>query len=99
VISSVPEFKNNPSATNNRNGDDISFYLMRLLCNDFEGAHTNTNLGRSECCRIHTGVNTILGDHLEASSAADVSFWPIHPTLERLLHYKMYTTSDHSSTA
>jgi hypothetical protein len=25
------------------------------------------------------------GDHLEAASAADPSFWPIHPTLERLI--------------
>jgi hypothetical protein len=30
----------------------------------------------------------ILGDHIESSSASDVSFWPIHPTLERLLIYK-----------
>ena len=28
------------------------------------------------------------GEHIEAASPADVSFWPIHPTLERLLQYK-----------
>lgn len=28
------------------------------------------------------------GDQLEASSAVDVSFWPVHPTLERLWAYK-----------
>lgn len=28
------------------------------------------------------------GDHLEAASAAEASFWPIHPTLDRLLQYK-----------
>uniref|UniRef100_A0A7S2W4W4 Tyrosinase copper-binding domain-containing protein n=1 Tax=Rhizochromulina marina TaxID=1034831 RepID=A0A7S2W4W4_9STRA len=29
------------------------------------------------------------GDHLEAASPAEASFWPIHPTLERLVHYKL----------
>lgn len=28
------------------------------------------------------------GDHLESASPADPSFWPIHPTLERLLQVK-----------
>lgn len=30
----------------------------------------------------------LLGEQIEASSPADISFWTIHPTLERLLHYK-----------
>ena len=28
------------------------------------------------------------GDHLESASPSDPSFWPIHPTLERLLQAK-----------
>ena len=28
------------------------------------------------------------GDHLEAASPIEASFWPIHPTVERLMHYK-----------
>lgn len=28
------------------------------------------------------------GDHLEAGSPIEASFWPIHPTLDRLLQYK-----------
>jgi hypothetical protein len=32
------------------------------------------------------GFKVFGGDHLESSSPADPSFWPIHPTLERLLH-------------
>jgi len=28
------------------------------------------------------------GDHLEAASPVEASFWPIHPTLDRLLQYK-----------
>lgn len=34
------------------------------------------------------GYKIFGGDHLESASAADPSFWPIHPTLERLLHAK-----------
>jgi hypothetical protein len=30
-----------------------------------------------------------VGDHVESASPADPSFWPIHPTLERILHGKM----------
>mmetsp|Transcript_8163 Transcript_8163/g.9736 ORF Transcript_8163/g.9736 Transcript_8163/m.9736 type:complete len:649 (+) Transcript_8163:73-2019(+) len=30
-----------------------------------------------------------VGEHIEGNSAFDVSFWPIHTTLERLLQYKM----------
>lgn len=29
------------------------------------------------------------GDQLEAASPVDISFWPIHPTIERLLQYKI----------
>lgn len=28
------------------------------------------------------------GDHLEAASPAEASFWPIHPSIDRLLQYK-----------
>ena len=28
------------------------------------------------------------GDHLEAASPVEASFWPIHPTLDRLFQYK-----------
>jgi hypothetical protein len=32
------------------------------------------------------GYKIFGGDHLESASPADPSFWPIHPTLERLAH-------------
>ena len=35
------------------------------------------------------GYRNFAGDHLEAASAADPSFWPIHPTLERLYQAKL----------
>lgn len=33
-------------------------------------------------------AGVLIGDHLEASSAFDISFWPIHPTIERLWQWK-----------
>jgi len=30
----------------------------------------------------------VMGDSLESASPADVSFWPTHPTVERLTHWK-----------
>ena len=32
------------------------------------------------------------GDHLEAASTVEASFWPIHPTLDRLIQYKDMVT-------
>jgi hypothetical protein len=32
------------------------------------------------------------GDHLEAASPVEASFWPIHPTIDRLLQYKDLAT-------
>lgn len=37
------------------------------------------------------GHKVFSGDHLEAGSPSDPSFWPIHPNLERLLHAKLMT--------
>jgi hypothetical protein len=36
-----------------------------------------------------TGYKIYYGDHLESSSAVDPSFWPIHPTQERMLQAKL----------
>jgi len=33
-------------------------------------------------------ANIVDGDQLEASSPADISFWPIHPTMERIWQFK-----------
>ena len=35
------------------------------------------------------GPKIFAGDHLESASPADPSFWPVHPTLERLYQAKM----------
>jgi len=34
------------------------------------------------------GWRVFVGDHLESASPSDPSFWPVHPTLERLMHAK-----------
>ena len=34
------------------------------------------------------GYKIFVGDHLESSSPADPSFWPIHGTVEKLIHLK-----------
>ncbi|KAH8059486.1 hypothetical protein JL720_13843 [Aureococcus anophagefferens] len=39
------------------------------------------------------------GDQLEASSPVDVSFWPVHPTLERLYMYKALLGASENATA
>lgn len=35
------------------------------------------------------GYKIFVGDHLESASPSDPSFWPIHPTMERLLQAKL----------
>jgi hypothetical protein len=34
------------------------------------------------------GYKVFVGDHLESASTSDPSFWPMHPTLERLVQLK-----------
>ena len=40
-------------------------------------------------------AHVVTGDHIESSSAYDISFWPIHPTLERLFQYKVLSGNFH----
>jgi len=44
------------------------------------------------------GAKIFVGDHVESASPADPSFWPIHPTLDRLLHAK-YISGGFDSTS
>lgn len=52
-------------------------------------------IGLNEGPNSTTVINRVLcetpfwpGDQLEAASPVDISFWPIHPTIERLLQYR-----------
>jgi len=64
--------------------DEMSKY--QSLFSSFDDA---THFQSAQMVRkVFCDSTILLGDHGDASSASDVSFWPIHPTLERLLHYK-----------
>jgi hypothetical protein len=49
---------------------------------------TETNM-RGAVAHYCANVTVYVGDHLEAFSPYDISFWPMHPTLERIFHAKM----------
>ncbi len=42
---------------------------------------------------VGDGWRIFVGDHLESASPSDPSFWPIHPTQERLMQVKFMTGS------
>ena len=37
------------------------------------------------------------GEQIESASPHDISFWPIHPTMDRLYHYKRIVTGFNST--
>lgn len=39
-------------------------------------------------CNDYDEISPIIGDSLESASPADISFWPTHPTVDRLYHWK-----------
>ena len=39
-------------------------------------------------CNDDEGLWPLVGDSLSSSSALDPTFWPMHPTMDRLLHWK-----------
>jgi hypothetical protein len=78
--------------------DMANILLLQLktsvLNSDYEVIDTETMPAEGysawkSCICDGEGFKIFGGDHLESASPADPSFWPIHPTLERLLHAKM----------
>lgn len=60
--------------------------MMRLNTTEMEKFNNETIMEiahASFCGRAPYG-----GDHLESSSPTEASFWPIHPTMDRLYQYK-----------
>lgn len=57
-------------------------------CVDVENMPSEGWVAWKEFVCTGDGYKIFGGDHLESASPADPSFWPIHPTLERLLHAK-----------
>ena len=39
-------------------------------------------------CNDFAEINPIIGDSLESASPLDISFWPTHPTIERLYQWR-----------
>jgi hypothetical protein len=72
--------------------DKMLFDLSKILNSDYDCVpETLTtqqwNTWKDFIC-VGDGYKIFGGDHLESASPADPSFWPIHPTLERLLQAK-----------
>ena len=59
-----------------KDGNDVSAFIYRLLCNDFNDTYAT------------------MGDSLESASPADVSFWPTHPTVDRLFQWRRLNGMD-----
>jgi len=63
--------------------------LSLLIAAEYTGTLTQDqyNVFRDFIC-TGDGAKIFAGDHLESASPADPSFWPVHPTLERLVQAK-----------
>jgi hypothetical protein len=63
--------------------------LSLLIAAEYTGTLTQDqyNVFRDFICD-GDGAKIFAGDHLESASPADPSFWPVHPTLERLVQAK-----------
>lgn len=60
----------------------ILFFTADLCADCYDAA------AKLEVLRVTCSAPVVPGDQLEASSPVDVSFWPIHGTVERLWAYK-----------
>lgn len=75
--------------------DDKADQMLTLLkstitLNEFVPSDLTSNQWEQWRDFICTGdaYKVFVGDHLESASPSDPSFWPIHPTQERLVHAK-----------
>lgn len=78
--------------------------LYNVVVNSVGSSGVNTSNPGSEdtwynfICDGGNGGKMYPGDHLESASPSDPSFWVIHPTLDRLLHYKLMNGGFESET-
>lgn len=82
------------SMTDETYRDYIMGFYGEDLFGDWEGNLTETvqaQLLETLCSTPFSG-----GDHAEASSPLDPSFWPMHPTVERLLQWKRLAKPFHN---
>jgi hypothetical protein len=43
-------------------------------------------------CNDYDGLNPVIGESLQSSSPLDITFWPTHPGVDRLFHWKRIAT-------
>jgi hypothetical protein len=70
--------------------DNMGLQLENLISTTYTGSvltNDQYNVFRDFICD-GDGAKIFAGDHTESASPADPSFWPIHPTLERLMQAK-----------
>jgi len=66
-----------------------SEHLAELIENIVGEIDSKYHVGFLELlCSKYDDVSPIPGDHLESASPGDNSFWPIHPTMDRLFQWK-----------
>lgn len=70
ILQSVSPLFFDDNYLTNKKGRDVSEYLLRLFCNDFDD------------------LTPTIGDALESASPLDISFYPTHPTVDRLFHWR-----------
>ena len=81
----------NNTATSNFTYHDMEMYLYILdKLNVDTSAYSTASRDAAELVEgVFCESPFYIGEQIEAASPIDISFWPIHPTLERLFQYKM----------
>lgn len=72
---------------NDGNGVTTLSYVQEYFTDNFEISADNKHFDEI-INRVVCETPFWPGDQLEAASPVDISFWPIHPTIDRLLQYK-----------
>jgi hypothetical protein len=70
---------------------DQAIFGDDLFTMDGDGNDISVEVLRT-VCNDYAGLNPLYGESLQSSSPADVSFWPTHPFVDRLLQWKQIHT-------
>lgn len=70
--------------------DTLDEQLEQLISSQYVGTLKKSQWGEwKDFVCTGDASKIFVGDHVESASPGDPSFWPIHPTQERLLHAKL----------
>ena len=70
---------------------DYSIFHDDLFTTDGDGNDISATILRA-ICNDDERLNPLYGESLQSSSPADVSFWPMHPAVDRLFQWKLIRT-------